>query len=201
MDVWFLRHGRSLADDEDKMEGRYDSPLTDVGRAQAKKRAAGWAEQEVQFDRVISSTLVRASETAEIIGAALGCPVETNPDWMEIDNGPMAGLPRKEGMERYPMPEFFGPYYKIAGVCESPVELQGRAFRALQSVVAYGTGRYLIVSHGGILNSVMRCIVGAAPQVNFSGVFFRFQDNGFLETSYSPERHRWTIRRFDPGVE
>ncbi len=33
-----IRHGRSRADDEGVHEGRYDSPLTDTGRAQAEKR-------------------------------------------------------------------------------------------------------------------------------------------------------------------
>ena len=35
----FLRHGRSLADDEYKHEGRYDSPLTDIGKQQAETTA------------------------------------------------------------------------------------------------------------------------------------------------------------------
>ena len=39
MDIIFLRHGRSKADDERKHEGRYDSPLTEVGKEQAKRRA------------------------------------------------------------------------------------------------------------------------------------------------------------------
>ncbi len=31
-DLFLLRHGRSLADDENKFEGRYDSPLTEIGK-------------------------------------------------------------------------------------------------------------------------------------------------------------------------
>ena len=37
-----LRHGRSRADDENVHEGRYDSPLTAVGRAQAVALAEYW---------------------------------------------------------------------------------------------------------------------------------------------------------------
>lgn len=40
MNLTLLRHGRSRADDEDVHEGRYNSPLTDVGRAQAQALAA-----------------------------------------------------------------------------------------------------------------------------------------------------------------
>ena len=64
-----LRHGRSQADDEDRHEGRYDAPLTDVGRAQAARLAAQWVTSRVRFDSVTSSTLRRA-ESARGGGAA-----------------------------------------------------------------------------------------------------------------------------------
>ena len=41
-----IRHGRSRADDEGVHEGRYDSPLTDTGRAQAEKRATHWPREQ-----------------------------------------------------------------------------------------------------------------------------------------------------------
>ena len=67
-----LRHGRSRADDERVHEGRYDSPLTDVGRDQARRLAQHWRETGAQFDRVVCSSLVRARETAEIVATAIG---------------------------------------------------------------------------------------------------------------------------------
>ena len=39
--ITLMRHGRSRADDEMVHEGSYDSPLTDVGRAQVRSRAEG----------------------------------------------------------------------------------------------------------------------------------------------------------------
>ncbi len=69
--VTFLRHARSRADDENVHEGRYDSPLTDVGRAQVQARAQDFLERKFQFDRIVASTLQRAHETAKIIGQAL----------------------------------------------------------------------------------------------------------------------------------
>ena len=63
-----MRHGRSLADDEMVHEGRYDSPLTDVGRAQVRSRAARWKRSGVTFDLIVASTLVRAAESARIVG-------------------------------------------------------------------------------------------------------------------------------------
>src|SRR5687768_2228091 len=59
-----LRHGRSRADDEGVHEGRYDSPLTAVGRDQATRLAQHWREAGTHFDRIVCSSLVRARETA-----------------------------------------------------------------------------------------------------------------------------------------
>ena len=87
-----MRHGRSRADDEEVHEGRYDSPLTDMGRAQVQQRALLWLESQVTFDCIIASTLQRALESAKIVGAALNVPVEPDPDWMEMDNGLLAGI-------------------------------------------------------------------------------------------------------------
>ena len=41
MQITLMRHGRSRADDEMVHEGRYDAPLTDIGRAQVRLRGGG----------------------------------------------------------------------------------------------------------------------------------------------------------------
>ena len=53
--IMFMRHGRSRADDENVIEGRYDAPLTDVGREQAEVRAKELKAREFKFDRIIAS--------------------------------------------------------------------------------------------------------------------------------------------------
>lgn len=200
MEIWLLRHGRSRADDEEKLEGRYDSPLTEVGRQQAGVLAARWLAQGLTFDAIICSTLKRARETAEIIGAELRVEIEPDPDWMERDSGPLAGLSYEEASARYPMPSFVNPYAKMAGEGESPWDVHCRAVRALQRVVRRKSGQFLVVAHGGILNAAARAIVGAPPPVNNSGVYFAFGDNGFLHAAYDLSTHRWTIRAFDDGA-
>jgi len=60
--ITFMRHGRSRADDEQVHEGRYDSPLTDVGRGQVDRRARQWLDAGVRYDQIVASTLARARE-------------------------------------------------------------------------------------------------------------------------------------------
>ena len=200
--ISFMRHGRSRADDENVIEGRYDSPLTDIGRTQAKARAEDLKFREIDFDVIIASSLARASETAEIVGQMLGVEVEIDEDWMEMDNGPVAGLSREEAEEKYPFPDFqnpFDPLIVSANAGESMWALHCRAARALEKVIRRGPGQYLVVSHGGILNAALRCVVGAQPPVSGQGVSFDFGDTGLIRTRYIPSQHLWVISELKPG--
>lgn len=200
MEIYFMRHGRSMADDEEKHEGRYDSPLTSLGKEQALKRAELFKEEGLKFDKIISSPLVRALETAQIIEKVLGSKVETNSDLMEMDNGAMAGLTFKEALIKFPIPKFQNPYNRMAnGTGESPWQLQARAIYALEKILQREEGKYLVVAHGGILNAILRTIVGAQPPVNNGGLYFDFGDTGFIKTVYVKDKNLWVIRKFEPG--
>jgi len=199
IELTLMRHGRSRADDENVHEGRYDSPLTEVGREQVTRRAEHWLAEGVSFDAIIASTLQRAHETARIIGRILGASVETDPDWMEFNNGPLAGLTFEEANRLYPMPAFRNLYEPFHGSGESEWEFHSRAARGVQSVVRRGTGRYLVVAHGGTLNMALRVIVGTPPVVMRQGIQFAFEDAGFARLSYYPGKHVWVLREMQPG--
>jgi 2,3-bisphosphoglycerate-dependent phosphoglycerate mutase len=152
-----LRHGRSRADDENVHEGRYDSPLTAVGRAQAEALAAYWAGKPPKFDRAYCSTLARAFETARILTDALGVPLTPSDLLREWDNGPLAGLGREEAARRFPIPTFrhdLEPFTLEGG--ESQAAIRARALLALEHLWTGGGERILVVSHGGFLNSMLR---------------------------------------------
>jgi 2,3-bisphosphoglycerate-dependent phosphoglycerate mutase len=196
VDITFLRHGRSRADDEGVHEGRYDSPLTDVGRAQLDARARSFLAAGTRFDRIVASPLSRAREAAQIVGRLLGVAVETDPDWLEMDGGPLAGLPIDVAKERYPAPAFRNPYEPFCGTGESDWEVYSRGARAVEKVVRRGAGRYLVVAHGGILNAALRSIAGAQPFVNRQGLAFGFGDAGYARLVYHPATHLWIFREF-----
>jgi len=189
--VTFMRHARSRADDENVHEGRYDSPLTGVGRSQVRARAEFFKRENFQFDLIVASTLLRAKESAEIIGRELNVGVETDPDWMEFDTGPLAGVPLDEAKVRFPQPAFRNPYEKFWETGETEWGFHARAVRAVEKVVQRGAGRYLVVAHGGILNAAMRMIVGASVPINYHGAWFHFADTGFVRTIYYPHKHEW----------
>ena len=202
IEITFMRHGRSRADDENVIEGRYDAPLTDVGRKQSELRAEEFRAREIKFDLIIASPLKRAWKTARIVGRFLDVSVEADEDWMEKDNGPLAGMPHEVARAKYPLPAFHNPYQPhvvSADAGESTWALHCRAARALEQVIRKGRGRYLVVAHGGVLNATLGSIVGAQPPVSGQGIEFAFGDAGYIRTLYKPDQHLWVIREFVGG--
>ena len=189
----FLRHGESIGNAEKKHQGQADFPLTDLGVNQVTQLAAYWKRAEITFDLVISSPLTRAKESAEIITQALKSKLEFDPIWMERDNGELAGLSHEKALQILPPPDFIPLYQPIAETGESQWDLYLRAGKAINTLMKRPSGVYLIVSHGGLLNMVMRAILGIHPQPNFQGPSFHYSNTGYTKLEYSPNKNSWRL--------
>lgn len=202
----FLRHGESVGNAAGYYQGQHDYELNETGRAQARALAERWKQEAVCFDAIITSPLLRAAQTAEIIAQTLGVELSADPIWMERDNGKLSGLTFEQAQQELPRPKFIHPFSPVGVTGESQWELYLRAGRAVQSLVTRPEGNYLIVSHGGLLNVVLYAILGIAPQANFQGVRFRFRNAAFATLAYSPGAHIWLVEGLNdhahwPNVE
>ncbi len=195
--ITLLRHGESVGNAESRWQGQADFPLTEKGRAQARVLAERWKNENMQYDLVISSPLTRTKETAEIIASALDLKVEFDPLWLERDNGEFSGLTAHEVRQNFTHPEFTTPYDPVGMDGEGDWALFLRAGQALYELLRRKPARYLIVSHGGLLNQVMHAVVGVAPQANNSGTRFRFDNTAFARLYYYPHQHRWAIDKLN----
>jgi 2,3-bisphosphoglycerate-dependent phosphoglycerate mutase len=195
--IVFLRHGESVGNAEDRFQGQADFPLTEDGRDQASALARRWLAEEETFDQAIASPLLRARETAEIVCSALKVPLEFDPDWMEINNGLLAGLSGEEAAQRLPRPDFMTPYDRYGRTGESRWELYLRAGRCIQKLLDRPAGKYLVVAHGGILGMAMYAMLSIAPQAEFHGPRFVFENTTFATMLYQPARHNWRMLAFD----
>ncbi len=189
--IVLLRHGQSIGNAENRHQGQAEFPLTDVGVFQAEQLASTWSRAGVQFDLAISSPQTRAKQTAKIITGATKTNLEFDPIWMERDNGELAGLLHKEAIQSLPPPEFIPIHQPIANTGESQWDLFLRAATAVNKLVKYPSGRYLIVSHGGFLNMVIHAILGQAPRSNFQGPNFNFSNTGYTTIQYKPSNDNW----------
>ena len=89
MKLWMIRHGQSETNKAGYWTGWYDAQLTEQGREDAlfaRQTLTG-----VHFDKIYSSDLSRAKDTAEI--ALPDCPYTTTPLLREINVGSIAGKP------------------------------------------------------------------------------------------------------------
>jgi len=196
----FLRHAESVGNAEERFQGQADYPLTDAGRAQARALGERWRDEAVRFDAAVTSPLVRAKETAEIITRILKVPLEEDGNWVERDNGELSGLTRSEVEERFPRPPFITPYDSFGESGEGDWELYLRAGRAVHELIKRPAGKYLVVTHGGLLNKVMYAILGIPIQANSNGPTFRFENVGFVTFEYFAARHQWRMLRLDSPV-
>jgi 2,3-bisphosphoglycerate-dependent phosphoglycerate mutase len=195
--ITFLRHGESVGNAEDRFQGHADFPLTAKGQAQARALAERWLAEGMRFDRCLASPLLRARETAEIVTSVLNVPLELDPDWMEINNGLLAGLTGEQAEQVAPRPDFMTPYTHYGKTGESRWEVYLRAGRAIQHILDRTPGSYLVAAHGGILNMALYAILGIPLQMDFSGPRFIFHNTTFTTFTYEPEHHNWRVLNFD----
>lgn len=178
-----VRHGQTDWNFERRIQGRTDIPLNDTGRAQAL--VAAEALRDGGWTRTASSTLRRASETAQIIADALGLDSPTTyPGLVERDYGVGEGTLVADFHARYPSGVVPGG--------ESLEELAERALQALGEVVADAPDQpTIVVAHGGVIRALLGIATdGALPRPgervdNASVTLFRLDSDGLTLESAS----------------
>ena len=77
--IYFIRHGESQWNVEDKICGATDVPLTKKGHEQAILTGKKFLELGYTADEILCSPLVRAADTARHISEITGIPVRLEP--------------------------------------------------------------------------------------------------------------------------
>lgn len=191
--ITLLRHGESEGNSLGVLQGQMDYPLSAAGIEQAQKLAAFWKAAGIAFDLIISSPLLRASRTAEIIAASLNVPIEYDAAWKERNFGQLQGASLEEISQRVPPVDYFHPYDPIGGHGESQLELYVRASQAIQNILRLPPGAYLVVSHGGILNKAVYTIMGITPQGHYQSPIFHFGNTGYAQFRYNSASRQWAV--------
>jgi len=149
--VLLIRHGQSAWNAVGRWQGQQDPPLTDLGRAQARRAAGALGA----VDAVWASTLERALETGVILSGEIGVgPVVVDDALIERHAGEWEGLTRAE-VELH-SPGFLDDGRRPPG-WESDEDLQARALPALDRIVdAHHGGDVAVVTHGGVIYAIER---------------------------------------------
>jgi len=72
MNLYLLRHGIAVPNDDPENAPDRDRPLTPKGVKRMRKAARGLRRLGIPFDSVLTSPFVRARQTAEMVAQALG---------------------------------------------------------------------------------------------------------------------------------
>jgi probable phosphoglycerate mutase len=157
VDLLLVRHGVTQYNTDRVFMGHGPVPLSGVGRAQVERLAERLALDPPA--RIISSDILRARQSAEIIAGKLGVPFEAYAGLREVDVGAAQGVSYAEAAERWP--KIFAPEgeERFPGG-ESFAEVADRAVDFLRSGVLGESGRILAVTHGGVVRGVTARLLG-----------------------------------------
>jgi broad specificity phosphatase PhoE len=158
-----IRHGQTEWNLVKRWQGRAESHLTDLGRAEATRAAVHLATME-PFDEIWTSPLIRASDTADILAEALAIPeIHTDPRLIETDVGVWEGLTLHELERGWPgylaqrrQPEGFESdaevISRITSFCEERLSTEKRCLAVCHSGVMRTLRRHLGVTDQRISN-------------------------------------------------
>lgn len=201
--LYLLRHGQTEFNVKKLVQGRCDSPLTDLGRKQAGIAAAWLKGHDIVPDKVVSSPLGRAMDTARLVATELLGPdaaVESCEGIIErcygsFEEGPHDALPTDVWDPGEDLVPFGG---------EGSQALQARMVDTLTNIMgADGVETLLAVSHG---SASRQFIKAAAPEdfelprklPNCAIMIFDF-DEAKLQAEGEPMQCKFTLQQIvDP---
>jgi probable phosphoglycerate mutase len=159
MDLLLVRH--ALPERIEGSEGPADPVLTTEGRRQSEQLAE-WLSHE-HIDRLLSSTLRRAQETAAPVAERLGLEVELVQGLSEFDADADSYIPIEE-LRRTRDPRFFalveGRWDELGSTVD-PTSFADLVHTTIEGVVGRFPGqRVAVVCHGGVINLYLGRILG-----------------------------------------
>jgi probable phosphoglycerate mutase len=157
--LFIVRHGETDWNADRRLQGHANIPLSERGRLQAE--ALRPTIHALSPDRVVTSSLARARDTA----ALLGYPdAESRDELREIHVGKWTGELTRALIDRKPAAYYAwrAGSYTPSGA-ETWSEFRDRAVSFVQDLVASPHRRILLVTHSGVLRAVLESLLALAP--------------------------------------
>lgn len=192
MEIYIVRHGETLWNKERRLQGSTDIELSEAGREVAIK--TGIALKDTVIDKIYSSPLSRAYETAKLIRGDRDIDIITDERIREICFGNLEGQimdemakdPDSHFQHFFDKPEEYIPDEKG----ETLEQLCQRTAEFMKQVIipqAETTERIMIVGHGAMNKSIM-CFVknhgtekfwSGGLQKNCNVIIVQYKDGNF----------------------
>ncbi|WP_372655572.1 histidine phosphatase family protein [Halobacteriovorax sp.] len=160
IEFYIFRHGQTDWNRLKKVQGNTDIPLNDLGRKEAQSLREFFSS--INIDRVFTSDLLRAHETAEIVFENRSVSIQKSPELREANFGEVEGMHIDELLSRFST-KFWdihkgGPEadtFSYPGG-ETRGEVRERLISFIDKIrVESSTSSVALSTHGGALRSIM----------------------------------------------
>ena len=160
--VYFVRHGECVANVQGVIAGGGDdSPLTDLGKTQAKETSQNL--KGTDFDFIASSPMSRTVDTTRIIADELGLDnkeVVIKPEFTERDVGEYTGKPKEE---------YFAFEESGGEAGETTSDMQERVKQGLSWLREQEFNNALVVTHNGTIRMI-QTVLEDLPAKDFAHI-------------------------------
>ena len=146
---YFVRHGETIWNVENKICGATDIALTERGHDQAIAVGRMIKEKNIKADEILTSPLMRAYDTAKHISEVTGIPVRVEQRLKEQNFGIYESTFR-DGLEFHEAKKHMASRFKTG---ESMMQLAQRIYNLLDDIKK-SDKEYILVAHNGIVRII-----------------------------------------------
>ena len=152
MKIYLVRHGQTLFNLHERVQGWCDSPLTQEGIVQAK--ALSKSLQSIPFEYAYSSTSERAMDTMHYILQDRNVPYAYVKGLKELNFGCLEGEKKADVFTDI---RVYEKGFEMYGG-ETLISSNQRFMSCLETIAKKHTDPVLVVAHGGVIMGALRCL-------------------------------------------
>jgi len=181
-EIGFIRHGNTDWNIEKRAQGHSNNPINEMGLQQA--HAIGRRLEQENWDVIISSDLLRAKKTAEIIASYINLPIKLEQRIRERDRGEITGTIEEERVMKWGQDWREIDFGKDRQ--ETSEEVRARGVDFVYDVLdQYQGKKILVVTHGKLLNETLLALcpetTAERDLVRNSSMTIMKEDNGTFD--------------------
>lgn len=190
MQIHLIRHGQSEENLKGLSADNTNSPLTELGQAQAQA-AAEWLNARTKIHRLYASTMLRARQTAHHLAELSGVDIEFDHRLREIGCNQGDGLP----FDDHALPKYrpglwasLQPYQPVCDAGENWMQFRARIGSFIEQILSelpesHEDLVYAVVCHGGVIEGFFDYVFERGPH---SAVFVNSNNTGMTMFQYAP---------------
>ena len=147
--IIMVRHGQSVANQQERFAGYSNFNLTELGEQQASRAAEYLADKGIIPDVIYSSDLMRAHNTALPFSKKFNLPINDTPTLREISAGKWEGMRFVDINEQYPQDWAVWKNDFANSRCtdgESAKELYRRIVSAVTAIAKENIGKTILIT-------------------------------------------------------